>query len=330
MKQDLREDAGQFYPGGDGTASTADTSKGKVTSVNGNAGAVELDARDVGAVPSDALAGETIETNTIPKMRSAIGRIAQALGATVAAVALCVRLAAAATVTVGTAPANELDFNANPSIVTNVTIDVSDLATTNALNSTRTELTNALFGRRDFHDLTYYTFCDTWRNYDALFVAVGEKNYYLRYDGSDFVGGDGSMVIQPMGKKLSPFGSTINYLHVMTNGVFCCDIEYDAVPAVGTVDEVEWGIWPLANNDSLALNSSLSEYATTNSLADALATKADATHTHEGFVTTETVNETVTSALNTYTDEKTGVVWRGVMYDGNLYYVAVTNTPAVN
>lgn len=40
-----------------------------------------------------------------------------------------------------------------------------------------------------------------------------------------------------------------------------------------------------------------------------------------------TVTNTVRGVLGTVKDEKTEIIWKQVMYDGNLYYVAVTNMP---
>lgn len=65
------------------------------------------------------LEGTNVRTNTVPGMRAAIEAIARALGATVALLALCALPAFGASVQ--TARLNDLDFNKNPSVVTNVT-----------------------------------------------------------------------------------------------------------------------------------------------------------------------------------------------------------------
>ncbi len=69
---------------------------------------------------ADTLLEDTnVRTNTVPGMRAAIEAIARALGATVALLALCALPAFGASVQ--TARLNDLDFNKNPSVVTNVT-----------------------------------------------------------------------------------------------------------------------------------------------------------------------------------------------------------------
>ena len=97
---DTRRDTGDFYPGGKRVVTTPVTMGGDVK---------HSDFADV-----------TVETNTIPKMRQAIETLAQKLGATVAVVAIAFVATGAGFDSV---PVNEIDFDENPSVVTNVTFD---------------------------------------------------------------------------------------------------------------------------------------------------------------------------------------------------------------
>lgn len=97
---DTRRDTGDFYPGGKRVVTTPVTMGGDVK---------HSDFADV-----------TVETNSIPKMRLALETLAQKLGATVAAIAIAVASIGAGFDSV---PVNDIDFDANPSVVTNVTFD---------------------------------------------------------------------------------------------------------------------------------------------------------------------------------------------------------------
>ena len=110
MSIDRREDAGDFYPGGK-VISTRPVATG-------------------GDVKHSDFAGLGVKTNTIPDLREAVRELGRRLGATVVtALAVCVASAA----TVQTVPVNDLDFDANPSIVTNVVFDAPpDFSTNNA------------------------------------------------------------------------------------------------------------------------------------------------------------------------------------------------------
>ena len=100
MSIDRREDAGDFYPGGK-VISTRPVATG-------------------GDVKHSEFAGLDVKTNTIPDLREAVRELGRRLGATVVtALAACVAVAA----TVQTVPVNDLDFDANPSLVTNVTFE---------------------------------------------------------------------------------------------------------------------------------------------------------------------------------------------------------------
>ena len=109
MSIDRREDAGDFYPGGK-VISTRPVTTG-------------------GDVKHSDFAGLDVKTNTIPDLREAVRELGRRLGATVVtALAACVAVAA----TVQTVPVNDLDFDANPSIVTNVVFDAPpDFSTNN-------------------------------------------------------------------------------------------------------------------------------------------------------------------------------------------------------
>jgi len=97
---DKREDAGEFYPGGK-VISTRPVATG-------------------GDVKHSDFAGLDVKTNTIPDLRDAVRELGRRLGATVVtALAACVATAA----TVQTVPVNDLDFDANPPVVTNVTFE---------------------------------------------------------------------------------------------------------------------------------------------------------------------------------------------------------------
>lgn len=109
MPIDRREDAGDFYPGGK-VISTRPVATG-------------------GDVKHSDFAGLDVKTNTIPDLREAVRELGRRLGATVVtALAVCVASAA----TVQTVPVNDLDFDANPSVVTNVVFDAPpDFSTNN-------------------------------------------------------------------------------------------------------------------------------------------------------------------------------------------------------
>ena len=109
MSIDRREDAGEFYPGG------------KVISTRPVAAG--------GDVKHSDFAGLDVKTNTIPDLRETVRELGRRLGATVVTtLAACVAVAA----TVQTVPVNDLDFDANPSIVTNVVFDAPpDFSTNN-------------------------------------------------------------------------------------------------------------------------------------------------------------------------------------------------------
>ena len=108
MSIDRREDAGDFYPGGK-VISTRPVATG-------------------GDVKHSDFAGLDVKTNTIPDLRDAVRELGRRLGATVVtALAACVAIAA----TVQTVPVNDLDFDANPSIVTNVVFDAPPDYSTN-------------------------------------------------------------------------------------------------------------------------------------------------------------------------------------------------------
>lgn len=106
---DKREDAGEFYPGGK-VISTRPVATG-------------------GDVKHSDFAGLDVKTNTIPDLRDAVRELGRRLGATVVtALAACVATAA----TVQTIPVNDIDFDANPSVVTNVVFDAPpDFSTNN-------------------------------------------------------------------------------------------------------------------------------------------------------------------------------------------------------
>lgn len=89
---------------------------------------IEAAAQAVTGV-GDAMKGTTVKTNTVPGMRAAIEAIARALGATVALFMLALLPAFGANVS--SAPLNDLDFDRNPNVVTNVSLE--GLATTEAL-----------------------------------------------------------------------------------------------------------------------------------------------------------------------------------------------------
>lgn len=109
MSIDRREDAGDFYPGGK-VISTRPVATG-------------------GDVKHSEFEDLDVRTNTIPDLREAVRELGRRLGATVVtALAACVAIAA----TVQTVPVNYLDFDANPSIVTNVVFDAPpDFSTSN-------------------------------------------------------------------------------------------------------------------------------------------------------------------------------------------------------
>ena len=109
MPIDRREDAGDFYPGGK-VISTRPVATG-------------------GDVKHSDFAGLDVKTNTIPDLREAVRELGRRLGATVVtALSACVAVAA----TVQTVPVNDLDFDANPSIVTDVVFDAPpDFSTNN-------------------------------------------------------------------------------------------------------------------------------------------------------------------------------------------------------
>ena len=88
----------------------------------GGADDQEIDVTiETGFDPTRIMEGETLKTNTPNSMRQAIKKIAQALGATVSALAVAALPVLGAEVQ--TAPLGDLDLDQNPSVVTNVTLD---------------------------------------------------------------------------------------------------------------------------------------------------------------------------------------------------------------
>ena len=100
MSADTRRDPGEFYPGGRRI--------------------ITVPVAEDGDVKHSDFSDLTVETNTIPRMRQAIEELAQRLGATVAALAVAFTATGAGFDSV---PVNEIDFDENPSVVTNVTFD---------------------------------------------------------------------------------------------------------------------------------------------------------------------------------------------------------------
>ncbi len=97
---DTRRDAGEFYPGG------------KVISTRPLASG--------GDVKHSEFEDLDVKTNTIPDLREAVRELGRRLGATVvAALAVCVAIGA----TVEKAKLNDLDFDTDPQVVTNVTFE---------------------------------------------------------------------------------------------------------------------------------------------------------------------------------------------------------------
>lgn len=71
-------------------------------------------------------------------------------------------------------------------------------------------------------------------------------------------------------------------------------------------------------------------------ISDGVAGKADTTNVYTkaaidamGYVKADTVTNVVERVRDLIYDEKLNITWRRVMYDGNLYYVAVTNANIV-
>lgn len=97
---DTRRDPGQYYPGG------------KVIST--------LPVATDGDVKHSDFEDLNVKTNTLPELRAAVKGLAARLGATVVtALAVCAAIGAE----VQTAKFNELDFDADPQVVTNVTFE---------------------------------------------------------------------------------------------------------------------------------------------------------------------------------------------------------------
>ena len=97
---DTRRDPGQYYPGGKVISTRPVATDGDVK---------HSDFEDL-----------DVKTNTLPDLRAAVKGLAARLGATVVtALAVCVAIGA----TVEKAKLNELDFDADPSVVTNVTFE---------------------------------------------------------------------------------------------------------------------------------------------------------------------------------------------------------------
>lgn len=72
-------------------------------------------------------------------------------------------------------------------------------------------------------------------------------------------------------------------------------------------------------------------------ISDGVAGKADKTNVYtkaevdaKGYVKADTVTNVVERVRDLIYDEKLNITWRRVMYDGNLYYVAVTNANIVS
>ena len=72
-------------------------------------------------------------------------------------------------------------------------------------------------------------------------------------------------------------------------------------------------------------------------ISDGVAGKADTTNVYtkaevdaKGYIKADTVTNVVERVRDLIYDEKLNITWRRVMYDGNLYYVAVTNANIVS
>lgn len=121
---DTRRDPGQYYPGGKVISTRPVATDGDVK---------HSDFEDL-----------DVKTNTLPDLRAAVKGLAARLGATVVtALAVCVAIGA----TVEKAKLNELDFDADPSVVTNVTFE--GLATTNDLAAAANELRGEIAGKAE-------------------------------------------------------------------------------------------------------------------------------------------------------------------------------------
>ena len=132
MAIDRREDAGEFYPGGRAIAVRREPSAVAPLSSSSQPGADAGDYYPGGKIISTlpvATDGDVkhsdfedldVKTNTLPDLRAAVKGLAARLGATVVtALAVCAAIGA----TVEKAKLNELDFDADPSVVTNVTFE---------------------------------------------------------------------------------------------------------------------------------------------------------------------------------------------------------------
>lgn len=121
---------------------------------------------------SEALAGETLSTKTIADIRTSIGVIGRALGATVAALAIAALPVFGASVE--SAALNSLDLDANPQVVTNV--NFSGLATTNETTLTIVYSQTPTFSLwtiyRDGEDVTSLVQQPTY-GYDSSFEEFG-------------------------------------------------------------------------------------------------------------------------------------------------------------
>lgn len=121
---DTRRDPGQYYPGGK-VISTRPVATG-------------------GDVKHSDFEDLNVKTNTLPDLRAAVKGLAARLGATVVtALAVCVAIGA----TVEKAKLNELDFDADPSVVTDVTFE--GLATPDDLAAAANELRGEIAGKAD-------------------------------------------------------------------------------------------------------------------------------------------------------------------------------------
>ena len=158
---DTRRDAGEFYPGG------------KVISTRPLASG--------GDVKHSEFEDLDVKTNTIPDLREAVRELGRRLGATVVtALAACVATAA----TVQTVPVNDLDFDANPSLVTNVVFDAPpDFSTNNVA------LVETIEAKAPTPDLTPFLRKDLgqpgWQEFGGFLSGMG---FHVTHEVSNFNG----------------------------------------------------------------------------------------------------------------------------------------------
>lgn len=262
----------------------------------GGADDQEIDVTiETGFDPTRIMEGETLKTNTPNSMRQAIKKIAQALGATVSALAVAALPVLGAEVQ--TAPLGDLDLDQNPSVVTNVTLDGLAMSS-NTYTKAET-------------DAKIVELAPPPGNYNvvsnAAMHAVQNKQGRIRIENNPRISWD---------------AYDVQYLHLAT-GRRGWEFVYDDF---GTLFlPMQFGEHTVATVSDIA--AAIAEIDIPNVPAWAkAATKPEYTAEEVGATTPEDVTAAIREqSLGGIWDQQLSVWWTPVMSNGKLTYQATTN-----